>query len=59
MSEKFTSVHYHSYLELDKLLNAQNLRSAALEKVPAHDEMLFKMCIRDSFQGAAQIQETP
>jgi tryptophan 2,3-dioxygenase len=41
MSEKFTSVHYHSYLELDKLLNAQNLRSAALEKVPAHDEMLF------------------
>jgi tryptophan 2,3-dioxygenase len=41
MSEKFTSVHYHSYLELDKVLNAQHLRSADLEKVPAHDEMLF------------------
>lgn len=41
MSEKFTSVHYHSYLELDKILNAQHLRSADLQKVPAHDEMLF------------------
>lgn len=41
MSEKFTSVHYHTYLELDKLLDAQHPRSAALELVPAHDEMLF------------------
>lgn len=41
MSEKFTSVHYHSYLQLDKLLDAQHLRSAVLAKEPAHDEMLF------------------
>jgi tryptophan 2,3-dioxygenase len=41
MSEKFTSVHYHSYLQLDKLLDAQHPRSAEVELVPAHDEMLF------------------
>ena len=41
MSEKFTSVHYHSYLELDKILDAQHPRSIAVEKVEAHDEMLF------------------
>jgi tryptophan 2,3-dioxygenase len=41
MSEKFTSVHYHSYLELDKLLDAQHPRSAQVEATEAHDEMLF------------------
>jgi tryptophan 2,3-dioxygenase len=41
MSEKFTSVHYHTYLELDKLLDAQHPRSIEVEKVAAHDEMLF------------------
>ncbi len=41
MSEKFTSVHYHTYLQLDKLLDAQHPRSAEVEKVSAHDEMLF------------------
>lgn len=41
MSTKFTSVHYHTYLELDKLLDAQHPRSTAVENVTAHDEMLF------------------
>ncbi len=41
MSEKFTSVHYHSYLELDKILDAQHPRSTQIENVTAHDEMLF------------------
>lgn len=41
MSDKFTSVHYHTYLQLDKLLDAQELRSATLAEKPAHDEMLF------------------
>ena len=41
MSEKYTSVHYHTYLELDKILDAQHPRSTAVEKVTAHDEMLF------------------
>jgi len=40
MSDKYTSVHYHSYLDLDTLLDAQHLRSAQLGK-PAHEEMLF------------------
>lgn len=39
-TKKYTTIHYHSYLELDKLLNAQTLRSAELEN-PAHEEMLF------------------
>lgn len=39
--DKFTSVHYHTYLQLDKILNAQAPRSAEVEKVIAHDEMLF------------------
>ncbi len=37
---KYTTIHYHNYLELDKILNAQTLRSAELEN-PAHEEMLF------------------
>lgn len=41
MSGKYTSVHYHTYLQLDKLLDAQQPRSGEVEKVSAHDEMLF------------------
>ena len=40
MDKKYSSVHYDKYLELKKILNAQNLRSEKLGK-PAHDEMLF------------------
>lgn len=40
MSHKYTSVHYHDYLQLDKLLDAQTLRSKELGDT-AHDEMLF------------------
>lgn len=39
--EKYSTIHYRNYLELDKVLSAQNLRSADLEENPAHDEMLF------------------
>ena len=38
--DQFTNVHYQSYLELDKILEAQHPRSAKLQK-EAHDEMLF------------------
>src|SRR6476646_2818022 len=34
------AVHYHDYLQLDKILNAQQLESHR-QKNPAHDEMLF------------------
>ena len=34
------SVHYHDYLQLDKILNAQILESEKYQ-LPAHDEMLF------------------
>ena len=37
----YTTIHYESYLGLDKILDAQNLRSAELQEEPAHDEMLF------------------
>ncbi len=37
---KYSTIHYHQYLELDKLLSAQQLRSVAV-KDPAHEEMLF------------------
>ncbi|MDX1479679.1 MAG: tryptophan 2,3-dioxygenase family protein [Saprospiraceae bacterium] len=40
MSDKYSSVHYHSYLDLDRVLGAQHLRSAELGR-PAHEEMLF------------------
>lgn len=33
-------IHYHDYLELDKILNAQHPESDK-QKLPAHDEMLF------------------
>jgi len=35
-----TDVHYHDYLQLDKILNAQFPESSK-QQVPAHDEMLF------------------
>jgi Tryptophan 2,3-dioxygenase (vermilion) len=37
---KYPPVHYHSYLGLDPLLNAQNPKSVEYGK-PAHDELLF------------------
>lgn len=37
---KYTSIHYHDYLKLEEVLEAQTLRSEAVGK-PAHDEMLF------------------
>ena len=40
MSEKYANIHYHNYLQLDKILSAQDLRSA-MDGKPAHDEMLF------------------
>ena len=39
--EKYSTIHYRNYLGLDKILNAQELRSAQLEENPAHEEMLF------------------
>jgi tryptophan 2,3-dioxygenase len=35
-----TDVHYHDYLQLDKILNAQHPESAK-QNIQAHDEMLF------------------
>ncbi len=40
MNEKPGGLYYADYLQLDKLLNAQQLESAA-DGQPAHDEMLF------------------
>ena len=40
VSEKYTTIHYHKYLELDKLLSLQNKRSTQVGE-EAHDEMLF------------------
>ena len=40
-AKKFTTIHYHSYLELDKILDAQHPRSEVKGEVPAHEEMLF------------------
>jgi tryptophan 2,3-dioxygenase len=37
---KYTSIHYQDYLQLDKIVDAQDLRSVEAGK-PAHDEMLF------------------
>lgn len=34
------AVHYHDYLQLDKILNAQ-LPESTRQNIPAHDEMLF------------------
>ncbi len=38
--EAYSTIHYHSYLQLDKILDAQAPRSEALGN-PAHDETLF------------------
>lgn len=40
-NKKYSTIKYGPYLGLDKLLDAQNLRSAELQDIPAHDEMLF------------------
>lgn len=41
MSQKYTTTHYHNYLQLDKVLGAQQLKSASDTPPGAHDEMLF------------------
>lgn len=38
--QKYSSVHYSNYLQLDKITSSQDLRSEKLGQ-PAHDEMLF------------------
>lgn len=38
---KYTTIHYQNYLQLDKLLNAQDPRSLSVGGSMAHDEMLF------------------
>lgn len=40
-SEKYSTIHYNNYLGLDKILNAQDLRSDDFDEQPAHEEMLF------------------
>ena len=40
MPDKYATTHYHSYLQLDKVINAQHPKSAESD-TPAHDEMLF------------------
>ncbi len=40
-SKKYTTIHYHSYLELDQLLAAQKTRSGKFEDKAAHEELLF------------------
>lgn len=40
-SNKYSTIHYQSYLGLEQLLSAQKMRSEELEETPAHDEMLF------------------
>lgn len=37
---KYSTIHYHGYLKLDHILNAQDLRSVEIGE-PAHEEMLF------------------
>ena len=40
MDKELSSIHYDQYLQLQKILDAQKLRSVEFDK-PAHDEMLF------------------
>lgn len=40
MSKKYSSIHYNDYLQLGKVLDSQNPRSAEFGE-EAHDEMLF------------------
>ena len=39
--EKYTTIHYQDYLDLDRILNAQHPRSQLVGGKMAHDEMLF------------------
>jgi tryptophan 2,3-dioxygenase len=39
--KKYSTIHYKEYLQLDKLLGAQKMRSLELDEKPAHEEMLF------------------
>ncbi len=39
-SSKYSSIHYADYLQLDKVIDAQTMRSEQAGE-PAHDEMLF------------------
>ena len=41
MTKKQEPVHYETYLQLDKILSAQKLRSEDSGSAPAHDETLF------------------
>ena len=38
---EFKSIHYSQYLALDKILDAQHLRSEMVDNKAAHEEMLF------------------
>lgn len=40
-NKKYSTIHYHNYLGLDKILGAQNMRSAQSDGKSAHEEMLF------------------
>ena len=40
-NNKYTTIHYNDYLELDKLLDAQKPRSLSVGGKEAHDELLF------------------
>lgn len=40
-STKYSSIHYNDYLQLDRILGAQELRSEDVYQKPAHEEMLF------------------
>ena len=40
MKKKYSSVHYQEYLQLEKIIGAQKLKSEIMGK-PAHDEMIF------------------
>ena len=40
-AQKYSTVHYKDYLGLEKILNAQNLRSEQVDGNAAHEEMLF------------------
>lgn len=40
MDKELSSIHYDKYLQLQKILDAQKLRSGEFDQ-PAHDEMLF------------------
>ena len=41
IKEKYSTIHYRNYLSLDKILDAQQLRSEAVDGKVAHEEMLF------------------